>query len=124
MTMTTTKRVLVAEDEAMIGIMVEDFLDMLGYEAATVCCSVAECDGFLDGGTPFDLAVLDCHLNDGPVWPFARRLQEAGIPFLFASGNDGHGIPADLAGWPTLGKPFSGDALGRALTRLEADGRG
>lgn len=119
--MTAGKRVLVAEDEAMIGIMVEDFLDMLGYQAATVCASVAECDKFFDGDSPFDLAVLDCHLTDGPVWPFARRLQDAGIPFLFASGNDGHGIPADLAGRPTLGKPFSGDALGRALALLEAD---
>lgn len=122
--MTAAKRVLVAEDEAMIGIMVEDFLDMLGYEAVTVCASVAECQGFLDGDAPFDLAVLDCHLNDGPVWPFARRLQEKGIPFIFASGNDGHGIPSDLVGWPTLGKPFSGDALGRALRRLEDDRQG
>lgn len=124
MTTTVGKRVLVAEDEAMIGIMVEDFLDMLGYEATAICASVAECDGALDGDDSFDMAVLDCHLNDGPVWPFARRLQDAGIPFLFASGNDGHGIPDDLAAHPTLGKPFSGDALGRALGRLNPEGNG
>ena len=122
--MTKGKRVLVAEDEAMIGIMVEDFLDMLGYEAASICCSVADCDRAFEDGDSFDMAVLDCHLNDGPVWPFARRLQAAGIPFLFASGNDGHGIPSDLSDHPTLGKPFSGDALGRALSRLNTDGNG
>lgn len=115
---TARKRVLVAEDEAMIGLMIEDFLDMLGYDVALICCSVAECDAFLDGDPAIDMAVLDCHLADAPVWPVARRLAALGIPFVFASGNDGHGIPADMGHFPTLGKPFSSDALGRALAGL------
>ena len=115
------KRVLVAEDEAMIALMVEDFLDMLGYDVAGICSNVADGIRLVQEGAAIDLAILDCHLGDGPVWPLARELSEARIPFMFASGDNGHGVPDDLSSHPTLGKPFSSDALGRALRDLRQD---
>lgn len=111
-------RVLVAEDEAMIAIMVEDFLDLLGYDVARLCASNRDCAQFLDSGESPDLAVLDCHLVDGTVWETARRLRAAHVPVLFASGNDGHGVPDDLRHCPVLGKPFAMDALGRHLREM------
>jgi len=111
------RRILIAEDEAMIAMMIEDYLEQLGYDLAGSCMSGAQCDAVLDSGDRVDAALLDCNLADGPVWPTARRLKEAGIPILFASG-DGHGIPADLAGAPVLGKPYLIDALDKKLTAL------
>lgn len=108
-------RILVAEDEVMIGMMLEDFLDALGYGAAGICRSVGEGESLLDAGARVDAAILDCQLEDGAVWPLARRLRDSGVPFIFATGNNGHGIPEDLSAVPTLDKPFSMDALGRVL---------
>jgi len=119
--MTTEKRrILVAEDEVMIGMMVEDFLDQLGYEVAGTCAAGTDCDALLDGGDRIDGALLDCNLVDGPVWPLARRLKENGVPFIFASGDNGHGLPDDLRGAPVLGKPYLIDALEKKLDALFA----
>jgi DNA-binding response OmpR family regulator len=114
---TDASHILIAEDEAMIGMMVEDFLDQLGYQVAGNCMTNAQCTTLLDSGQRIDAALLDCNLGDGPIWPVARRLRDMGIPFVFASG-DGHGVPADLAGNPSLGKPFMLDDLDRTLARL------
>ncbi|MCE7798349.1 response regulator [Sphingobium sufflavum] len=112
------RRILIAEDEAMISMMVEDFLDQLGYHVAGVCMTGAQCQTLLDSGQEVDAALLDCNLGDGPVWTIARRLQDQGVPFLFASGDGGHGVPPDLKGAPVLGKPYLIDALERSLAGL------
>lgn len=113
-----TRRILVAEDEAMISMLVEDYLDLLGYEIAGPCATGQDCNALLAAGDRIDGALLDCNLGDGPVWPVARQLQERGIPFIFATGDGGHGVPADLHGAPILGKPYLFDALQRKLTDL------
>lgn len=112
------RRILVAEDEVMIGMMVEDFLDQLGYDLVGTCASGTDCAAVLDAGDRIDGALLDCNLVDGPVWPVARRLKEQGVPFIFASGDNGHGLPDDLRGAPVLGKPYLIDALERKLAEL------
>jgi DNA-binding response OmpR family regulator len=114
---TPPRRILVAEDEAMIAMMIEDYLEQLGYDLAGCFMSGAQCGELLDSGERVDAALLDCNLVDGPVWPLARKLKAAGIPFVFASG-DGHGIPADLVGVPVLGKPYLIDALDKKLAAL------
>ncbi len=112
------RRILVAEDEAMISMMVEDFLEQLGYDVAGICGSGAQCLSVLDSGASFDAALLDCNLADGPVWEFARRLKAQATPFLFASGDGGHGVPADLRGAPVLGKPYLIADLEKSLADL------
>jgi DNA-binding response OmpR family regulator len=112
------RRILIAEDEVMISMMVEDFLEQLGYGVAAVCMTGAQCESLFDSGEPFDAALLDCNLSDGPVWPVARRLRTLGVPFIFASGDGGHGRPADLADVPVLGKPYLIEALERSLAEL------
>lgn len=113
-------RVLVVEDEAMLGLMYEDFLEVLGHELAGLCTSLSDCDAALDAAVPVDVAILDCNLPDGAIWPVARRMRACGIPIIFASGGDGYGVPDDLAATPTLAKPFSLDSLARALVALMA----
>lgn len=118
MTQGRSLRVFVAEDEAMIGLMFEDFLEVLGHTLAGLCSSVRDCDTVLDAAVPIDAAILDCNLLDGAIWPVARRMRDGGIPLIFASGGDGYGVPEDLAAIPTLAKPFSLDSLARALAAL------
>ena len=66
----------------------------------------------------FDAAILDCNLHGEKVWPVAAILAEAGIPFLFATGGSTDDLPTDLAGRPTLAKPFTLGSVERALEKL------
>jgi DNA-binding response OmpR family regulator len=84
-------RVLIAEDESLVGIQLEEDLRSAGYsilgpfstlELATQA-SRREC---------FDLAILDINLNGKMVYPLAEELSARGVPFIFLSGY----ISADL----------------------------
>lgn len=111
-------RILIVEDEAMIGLLLEDFLDILGYGIAGSCVSVAECERLLESANGLDGAILDRNLLDGPVWPVARRLQALGVPFVLASGDDGGGIPEDIVAAPRLTKPYTLETLQGALSAM------
>ncbi len=111
------KAILIVEDEAMIGMMLEDYLDALDYRlhalAATVdqACAIAR-----EGG--FDAALLDCNLQGEKSWPVADILAEKGIPFVFATGGMADDLPPVHADRPTLPKPFTIGAVERALGRI------
>jgi DNA-binding response OmpR family regulator len=115
--MSQAKSILVVEDEAMIGMMLEDYLDMLGYRLHAVATSVDEaCDHARAGG--FDAALLDCNLQGEKSWPVADILSEKAIPFVFATGGMADDLPTAYAGSPTLAKPFTIGAVERALEKV------
>lgn len=114
----TMKRILIVEDEPLIAMMLEDFLDALDYGVAGSADSVA---GALDlveqGGC--DAAILDVNLRGGEhSWPIADRLAEAGIPFVIATGGGGDTIAEAHRGRPVLSKPFTMDGVEKALAGL------
>ena len=73
--MEATRSILIVEDEPLIAMMLEDFLDSLGHKISGTCdtvdCALAEVE---KGG--FDLAILDVNLKGENVWPVATRLRE------------------------------------------------
>jgi DNA-binding response OmpR family regulator len=118
--MTTAKSILVVEDEAMIGMMLEDFLDALGYRLHGIAASIDEATVFAQAGG-FDAAILDCNLRGEKVWPVAEILAVRGIPFIFATGGSADDVPTNLARRPTLAKPFTLGSVERVLERLLSD---
>lgn len=113
----TSRTIFVVEDEAMIGMMLEDFLDALGHRLHGLASTVDEaCAIARNGG--FDAAILDCNLQGEKVWPAAEILREAGIPFLFATGGSTDDLPTQFAGNPTIAKPFTIGSVERALEKL------
>lgn len=111
------KSIFIVEDEPMIGLILEDFLDGLGYRVCgTEDRLAAACARARQGG--FDAAILDCNLGEDKVWPVADILLELGIPLLFATGGGSDEIPARFAGCPTLEKPFTMATVETALERL------
>jgi CheY-like chemotaxis protein len=106
--------VLVVEDETMIALLIEDMLLELGCRQVCHASSVAEALESLGRWRP-DIAMLDVNLNRELVFPVAFRLEEAGIPFLFATGYGGPEIPDRLAAKPLLHKPFTVESLARTL---------
>jgi len=115
-----TKRVLIVEDEPLIAMMLEDFLDALGRVCAgTVDCG-AEAFPLVASGA-VDCAILDVNLRGGEKsWAIADALAAVGIPFLFASGGGGDTIVERHRDRPQLMKPFTMDGVERALEQLGA----
>lgn len=81
-------RVIVAEDEPLIAMMLEDTLSDMGLEVVGPFASVAEASGSINGDAP-DIAVLDVDLADGVVYPLADQLHSRDIQLIFHTANSG-----------------------------------
>ena len=116
--MSEPKRILIVEDEPLIVMMIEDFLEALDKQVAGTADSVAEALRLVaDGG--FDAAILDVNLRGGETsWPIADALAEADVPFLLATGGSGDTIAEQHRDRPVLAKPFTIDGIDKALALL------
>jgi len=111
------RRVLVVEDEMLIGMLLEDMLTDLGHEVAAILPRLKEAMAAVDRET-YDLAILDVHLHGESAFPVAEALIAKGIPFVFATGYGERGLPENYRGRPVLQKPFAKDDLERVLQKL------
>jgi CheY-like chemotaxis protein len=108
------KRVLVVEDEMLIGMLLEDMLADLGHTVVAVVPRLKDALAAVEKGT-FDLAILDVHLHGESAFPVAELLKARGIPFVFATGYGERGLPEDYREQPVLQKPFAKADLERVL---------
>ncbi len=103
--------VLIVEDEPLIAMMLEDFLESIGHAIAGTVDSVSEALARIDEGG-FDIVILDLHLKGGEeAWVVADRLTDANIPFVLATGGHIEPPPARHAQTPVLAKPYTIDAI-------------
>jgi CheY-like chemotaxis protein len=109
-------RVLVVEDEALIGLLLKDMLEDLGY---AIVGPIARYDEALAAAreSEFELAILDVNLGGKSGTSIADILAKRGIPFAFATGY-GHQLAKQYSHVPNLQKPFEQDELRRALSGL------
>ena len=84
-------RVLVAEDEALVSMLIEDMLTEMGAAVVGPAATLDEAMT-LAKGDGFDIALLDVNLAGKPIFPIADVLREKGVPFIFASGYGEAGI--------------------------------
>ena len=110
----TSKRVLVVEDEMMIRMLLEGMLEDLGHTVAAEAGSIDEAIA-LAKKAKFDVALLDVNLNGRSITPVVEVLVARGLPFVFASGYGQDGVPNAYRSSPTLQKPFQVDALAEAI---------
>jgi len=116
----TGHSILIVEDEPLITMMLEDFLETLGYRVAGSAERVAEGLARARAGG-FDAAILDVNLRDGESsWAIADLLAERGTPFIIATGGQGDSIDPRHADAPVLAKPFTMDGVKTALEGLLA----
>lgn len=116
---TAKRRVLVVEDEMLIGMLLEDMLSDMGLEVAAVVPRLKEALAAVERET-FNLAILDVHLHGESAFPVADALVGKNIPFVFATGYGERGLPEQYRGRPVLQKPFARDDLERVLNALTA----
>ncbi len=116
--MTAPKRILIVEDEPLISMMLEDFLDALDRQVAGSADNVADALALIAQGG-IDAAILDVNLRAGETsWPIADALAAAGIPFVLATGGSGDSIADAHSGRPVLPKPFTMTSVEKALDGL------
>lgn len=108
------KRVLVVEDESLVSMLIEGFLEDIGCTVAGVAGRLEEA-ATLAETLALDLAVLDINLDGSPSYPIAEMLGRRGIPFVLATGYGGTALPVRLQSAHVLTKPFTRDQLEAAL---------
>lgn len=110
-------RILVMEDEMLIAMDVEQICHDYGAIAVTVMHALHKAGPDLPPVEGFDAAILDVALAGHSTLPFATRLIEAGIPFIFATGHaDAEGLFDAFPGVEVVGKPYGEHVLIEALT--------
>jgi CheY-like chemotaxis protein len=115
--MVSNTRVLIVEDEAMVSMMLEDFLEDLGCVVVATASRLE--DALLKAADlEIDVAVLDVNLAGKLSYPVAELLRSRAIPFLFATGYGIAGLPDRLSDVPVLSKPYLRDQLAAALSAV------
>jgi DNA-binding response OmpR family regulator len=112
--------ILIVEDEPLIAMMLEDFIDTIGHKVAGTADCVGDALKAIESGG-VDMVILDVHLRGGEAsWPVADRLAERGLPFLISTGGHVEPPPARHAARPQLAKPFTMDGIEAAISSARA----
>jgi CheY-like chemotaxis protein len=115
-----SRSILIVEDEPLIAMMLEDFLESLGHDVVGSVDTVEDALARVDQGG-FEVAIVDVQLKEGKtIWPVADRLVQQGIPFVLATGGLIEPPPPEHADAPVLNKPYTIDAIEPALERALA----
>ncbi len=115
-------RVLVAEDEFLVALLLEEELRLNGcsvvgpFTTLAVALQAARREAF-------DLAILDINLNGEMVYPLADELLARGAPFLFVSGYGSVNLPERFKPLPRVPKPYDPAALLREIRQILRDPR-
>ena len=111
-------RILLVEDDVLIGMMLVDMFDALGLPEPAQAASRDEALAIIAteslGG-----ALVDINLGDEKGWPVADALAERGIPFAFTSGG-GDILPPAHAHRRLVAKPFRISDIEAALAEFGA----
>ncbi len=109
------RSILIVEDEPLIAMMLEDFLESLGHKVVGTAETLADALSKVEQGG-FDIAIVDVHLKGGEhIWPVADRLTDQGTPFILATGGHVDPPPERHASAPVLSKPYTIDSIEPAL---------
>ncbi len=99
------RRLLLVEDEPLVGVFMQNLLTDMGYVVGEVCRTLPDSLAAAKAGG-FDAAVLDMNLNGVAVYPLADFLTERGVPFVFVTGYSGEVVEKRFADAPLLQKPI------------------
>ena len=103
-------RILVAEDESLIAMQLEDVLRDLGYDVVGPVSTVQDVISCVEDG---DIAgaLLDVNLRGEAVLGVLPRLKDRDLPFIITSGYAEGLFPPELRDVPRVGKPFDEEEL-------------
>jgi DNA-binding response OmpR family regulator len=97
-------RLLLVEDEPIIGFALEDMMNDEGAETV-LASSLQEALGIARSQT-FDGAIVDVNLHGEESFPLVRELAASGVRAVFATGYGTATLPEDLAHVRAIAKPY------------------
>lgn len=106
-------RILILEDEPIIGLALEDMLERQG--AQVLFASGIEEASELIATEEIHSAILDVNVHGLQSYPVASMLAERAVPYIFATGYGDRSHPQEFAGIPTISKPYSAEDIRLAL---------
>jgi CheY-like chemotaxis protein len=110
-------RILIVDDEPLISMLVEGWLNELGCEVVGPVRS--EKEGLdIAGNAELDAAILDVNLGGQNSYRVAAALKQRGIPFAFATGDSGLDAASDFKDPLLLQKPFDFEAVKALVGKL------
>jgi PAS domain S-box-containing protein len=104
------QRVLLVEDEALVAMMIQDWLTEAGH---SVIGPISRASEALQAATEadYDAAILDINLGDGMAYPVADIVAKRGVPFVFVTGYEADTIDDRFSHVPILQKPIERQML-------------
>ena len=117
------RRVLIVEDEMLVGMELESLLQRQGCTALGPAPTVARALDLLEDERS-DAALLDINLNGESAIQVAQALSARDVPFVLVTGyGEAQSSEAELRDAPRVDKPVNHRLLVRALTQLLETGR-
>jgi DNA-binding response OmpR family regulator len=107
-------RVLILEDEPIIGFALEDMLIEIGCAAVLLTTRIDEAMQIIREER-VDAAILDVNIHGERSYPVADALKLKQVPYIFASGYGDTEHPPEHRLTPTLVKPYNVDDIRAAL---------
>ncbi|HYF55327.1 MAG TPA: response regulator [Salinarimonas sp.] len=116
---------LLAEDQALIAMALEAYLDDVGLAVVGPFRSSVGALAWAEHASP-SVALLDFQLDDGPCIELALTLLRRGVPVVIYSGHPrwSASLPTDLDEVEWMEKPVDRDRLLQVLTSLADPRRG
>ncbi|HEX7758123.1 MAG TPA: response regulator [Caulobacteraceae bacterium] len=105
---------LVVEDDALVGLYLEDLLDSWGCEVVGPVASASEAEAAAAAGQ-FKFALLDVNLIGGTSFAAAEILSSKHVPFAFVTAYGLASVRQDLGAAAILSKPIVVAELKRVL---------
>ena len=112
-------RILLVEDSLIIALDAEDILTRLGADVMTASAVEGALD-LIDAAPP-TIAVLDINLGDQNSFTVADRLNDMGVPFIFATGYGEQALLPEIhQGRAVIQKPYTIEGIAKVLEELIA----
>jgi PAS domain S-box-containing protein len=108
------QRILLVEDEIIVGMMMREFLTEIGFHVVGPFGKVSEATEVISR-EQLRAAVLDVNLKGEMIYGLAEKLSGQGVPLVFVTGYAPETIDARFANVPVLQKPVDSAALRRVL---------
>ena len=107
-------RLLLVEDELMVGLFMQDLLRTIGYQSTDPIGRLSEAIAAATNER-FKGAVLDMNLNGEIIYPLAELLTEQSVPFVFVTGYAPRSVDPRFTAVPILQKPILQEDLADIL---------
>ena len=115
-------RILVVEDDALIGMLLADMLAAMGHVVCAVAGTQDEAVAAAQRDEP-DMLIVDAWLHKGSGVAAVDQIQRLGfVPHIFVTG-DSRGVLALKPNAVVLEKPFTEAMLAAAINRAHASSK-